>query len=60
VLGGLAVSTIFTLFLVPTLFSLMMEFKEGVLRWFGRQPSQDESTPQPVPREPRVEQPQIR
>ncbi len=32
VLGGLLVSTIFTLFLVPTLFSLMVQFKA----WFGR------------------------
>ena len=32
VLGGLTVSTIFTLILVPTLFSLMMEAKAGVQR----------------------------
>jgi HAE1 family hydrophobic/amphiphilic exporter-1 len=30
VLGGLVVSTVFTLVLVPTLFSLMLEFRSGV------------------------------
>jgi HAE1 family hydrophobic/amphiphilic exporter-1 len=35
VLGGLIVSTIFTLILVPTLFSLMMESKVAVLRLLG-------------------------
>ena len=34
VLGGLLVSTIFTLFLVPSLFSLMMDFKRMLARWF--------------------------
>jgi len=33
VLGGLVVSTLFTLVLVPTLFSLMMEARAGLLRW---------------------------
>ncbi len=36
VLGGLLVSTLFTLILVPTLFSLMMEAKASVLRAVGR------------------------
>ncbi|MBI1309918.1 AcrB/AcrD/AcrF family protein [bacterium] len=36
VLGGLLVSTAFTLFLVPTLFSLTMDAKERVLRLFRR------------------------
>ncbi len=35
VLGGLLVSTIFTLFLVPTLFSLMIEFKQWLASLFG-------------------------
>ena len=35
VLGGLLVSTIFTLVLVPTLFSLMMEAKAGLVRLLG-------------------------
>ena len=38
VLGGLVVSTAFTLFLVPTLFSLAMDAKAGLLRWLGRPP----------------------
>jgi len=40
VLGGLIVSTIFTLFLVPTLFSLMLDLKQFVGR--SRQESADE------------------
>ena len=32
VIGGLAVSTVFTLFLVPTLFSLALDFKRGIVR----------------------------
>jgi len=36
VLGGLLVSTAFTLFLVPTLFSLTMDAKENVLAVFRR------------------------
>jgi HAE1 family hydrophobic/amphiphilic exporter-1 len=32
VIGGLAVSTVFTLFLVPTLFSLALDAKRAVLR----------------------------
>ncbi len=38
VLGGLVVSTGFTLFLVPTLFSLVMDAKAGLLRRLGRPP----------------------
>ena len=33
VLGGLTVSTIFTLILVPTLFSLMMGIRQRLVRW---------------------------
>lgn len=33
VLGGLMVSTVITLFLVPTLFSLVVEFKQWLLSW---------------------------
>ena len=42
VLGGLLVSTVFTLLLVPTLFSLMMDAKElliGILHRIGRKPT---------------------
>jgi HAE1 family hydrophobic/amphiphilic exporter-1 len=38
VLGGLVVSTIFTLVLVPTLFSLTLEAREAVARTIRRQP----------------------
>ena len=34
VLGGLAVSTLVTLILVPTLFSLMMDTRDGLSRWW--------------------------
>ena len=37
VLGGLLVSTVFTLVLVPVVFSLTMDAKELVLRLLGRQ-----------------------
>lgn len=43
VLGGLVVSTIFTLFLVPTLFSLMMDGKQQFLRLFFRGTAETES-----------------
>ena len=33
VLGGLAVSTVFTLFLVPSLFSIVMDLRIGATRW---------------------------
>jgi HAE1 family hydrophobic/amphiphilic exporter-1 len=32
VIGGLAVSTVFTLFLVPTLFSLVLDAKRAIAR----------------------------
>jgi len=35
VVGGLVVSTIFTLFLVPSLFSLVMDARNGLARLFG-------------------------
>ena len=34
VLGGLFVSTLFTLVLVPTLFSLMIDMRQAMFRWF--------------------------
>jgi HAE1 family hydrophobic/amphiphilic exporter-1 len=43
VLGGLIVSTVFTLVLVPTLFSLMLEFRGGVKREVAEAPSYSES-----------------
>jgi len=42
VLGGLVVSTAFTLVLVPTLFSLMMGAKAQTLRLLGREPQRPE------------------
>jgi HAE1 family hydrophobic/amphiphilic exporter-1 len=34
VVGGLSVSTVFTLILVPAVFSLMLEWRESFSRWF--------------------------
>ncbi len=45
VLGGLLVSTIFTLFLVPTLFSLMIEFKQWLASLFGLRSDLPDSAP---------------
>ena len=41
VLGGLAISTLFTLILVPTLFSLMMDAKAALVRLLYRQVEAD-------------------
>jgi hydrophobic/amphiphilic exporter-1 (mainly G- bacteria), HAE1 family len=57
ILGGLLVSTVFTLFLVPTLFSLTMDFKELLARLFrhpAAAPQRQEPAP-PVPEEELVE-----
>jgi HAE1 family hydrophobic/amphiphilic exporter-1 len=51
VLGGLAVSTLFTLILVPTLFALTLEAKQAVLRLFAGRPAAPpalDEQPQPV------------
>jgi HAE1 family hydrophobic/amphiphilic exporter-1 len=37
-LGGMTLSTLFTLVLVPTMFSLWLDVQAGVRTWFGRQP----------------------
>lgn len=37
VLGGLVLSTVFTLFLVPSLFTLMHTLTSGIGRWLGRE-----------------------
>lgn len=39
VLGGLLVSTLFTLLLIPTLFTLMVDFQNGLARWFSGETS---------------------
>ena len=57
VLGGLIVSTVFTLFLVPAVFILMIDIRDTITRRFrshprpviGNKPSQD--LPLPTPRE---------
>ena len=41
VLGGLLVSTIFTLVLVPTVFILLMDAKGFLVQWLGRLPDAD-------------------
>lgn len=48
VLGGLLVSTAFTLFLVPTLFSLTMDAKQNLLNLFRRSPSESSDSSQPA------------
>jgi len=37
VVGGLSVSTVFTLLVVPLLFSLVIDVKTGILRLLGRE-----------------------
>jgi hypothetical protein len=37
-LGGMALSTLFTLVLVPTMFSLWMDARAGLLSLLGRKP----------------------
>jgi hydrophobic/amphiphilic exporter-1 (mainly G- bacteria), HAE1 family len=44
VLGGLVVSTLVTLVLVPTLFSLVLDVNESRKRWFARRELRLEST----------------
>ena len=55
VLGGLMVSTVFTLVLVPTLFSLTVDLRQGMARMLGfKQPVADEQiTTIPIP-SPRI------
>ena len=48
VLGGLLVSTVFTLFLVPTLFSLTMDAKKSLVRWLWGQQIADAQSTQPT------------
>jgi HAE1 family hydrophobic/amphiphilic exporter-1 len=59
VLGGLFVSTIFTLILVPALFSLTMDAKAAVVRLFLGRPSKDEAVEagSPAPSRPQVAHP---
>ena len=50
VLGGLIASTVFTIILVPTLFSLALEGRDGLSRWlFGGDASQSEVVPSERP-----------
>jgi HAE1 family hydrophobic/amphiphilic exporter-1 len=44
--GGLVVSTVFTLLLVPTMFSLVLDVREAVLRMLGR--AADRPAPAPA------------
>jgi hydrophobic/amphiphilic exporter-1 (mainly G- bacteria), HAE1 family len=39
-LGGMALSTVFTLILVPTMFSLWMDARSGLLTLLGRKPKE--------------------
>jgi hypothetical protein len=38
-LGGMTLSTLFTLVLVPTVFSLWIDTRARILRWFRRAPA---------------------
>jgi hypothetical protein len=53
-LGGLLVSTIFTLAFVPTLFSLMMDVRQGTMRLLGRKDNQDADLVHPEEEVPEV------
>lgn len=57
VLGGLVVSTLFTLIFVPSLFSLVMEGKEAILKKVRRRPAskRDHSTIDTVHDQPRFD-----
>ncbi len=51
VLGGLLVSTAFTLFLVPAVFTLMMDTRDAMTNRFGKRPAEIESEemqPEPI------------
>jgi len=52
VLGGLLVSTLFTLFLVPAVFTLTLDAERFVLRWLGRKPDGEEAEDEDVLAEP--------
>ena len=61
VLGGLVVSTLFTLFLVPTLFSLTMDLRQATVRLVrgsrektAKQPQQKKPVSQPEPKPEQV------
>jgi HAE1 family hydrophobic/amphiphilic exporter-1 len=55
VLGGLAVSTAFTLILVPALFTLMLDLQQWINRLLGRQ-DEEHATHPPPPRLPAREE----
>lgn len=50
VVGGLTCSTVFTLVLVPLLFSLTMDVKQGIAGWFSRRGPERRKEPGPAPR----------
>lgn len=47
-LGGMTLSTLFTLVLVPTVFSLWIDTRAGISRWFRRPPARPEPVETPV------------
>ncbi len=51
-LGGLLVSTVFTLVLVPSLFGVTLETQAALYRLFGSRPPHQSPTPAPRPHEP--------
>lgn len=54
-LGGLLVSTIFTLFLVPSLFTLTLEAKTAIVRLWSGEPAVREVSPAPVHSPPSID-----
>ena len=55
VLGGLLFSTMFTLFLVPAVFSLTMDMKNAINNFLKGKPKVEEAQPLPEPEPPQVE-----
>ena len=52
-LGGLVVSTVFTLFLIPALFSLTMDAKQWFVRLiYGAKPAADQESDAKIPAVP--------
>ena len=59
VLGGLVVSTMFTLFLVPAVFVLMLDFNQAISRLFTGRPRSSSGEFQGVPEQPVSDEPEI-
>jgi HAE1 family hydrophobic/amphiphilic exporter-1 len=49
VIGGLVVSTIMSLFIVPVVFTVVDDFQQWLARIFGRDPAHEETVGTPAP-----------